>query len=284
MKALGWGLTGVLGGAVVALAAFAPAAWLARAMANATAERLLLADARGTVWRGSAVVVLTGGAGSRDASALPGRLSWTLGLDGAALALRARHACCIADELRLRVVPRLARLRLELLPAGSGGATPGGASPGGAARTIGHWPASWLAGLGTPWNTLQPVGTLLFRSPGMQLEQVQGRWRFTGGAEFELAEMASQVSTLAVLGSYRLTISGADAAGGEPSGAANIQLSTISGALQLQGSGSLLGGASGSRLRFTGQASAAAGSEAVLSNLLNIIGRRQGAVSVITIG
>ena len=279
MKALGWGLTGVLGGAVVALAAFAPAAWLARAMANATAERLLLADARCTVWRGSAVFVLTCGAGSRDASALPGRLSWTLGLDGAALGLRARHACCIADELRLRVVPRLARLRLELLPAAAGNA-----SPGGAGRTIGHWPASWLAGLGTPWNTLQPVGTLLFSSPGLQLEQVQGRWRFNGRAEFELAEMASEVSTLAVLGSYRLSISGAEAGGAEPSGAANIQLSTISGALQLQGSGSLLGGAGGSRLRFIGQASAAAGSEAVLSNLLNIIGRRQGAVSVITIG
>jgi general secretion pathway protein N len=102
--------------------------------------------------------------------------------------------------------------------------------------------------------------------------------------------MASRVSTLAVLGSYRLVISGQRGAdpGGTgapgPGGPASIQLSTSSGALQLQGSGSLLGTGSGPRLRFTGQASAAAGSEAVLSNLLNIIGRRQGAVSVITIG
>jgi hypothetical protein len=71
LKTLGWGLIGTVAGAVLALAAYAPAAWLARAAASATSERLLLADARGTVWQGSAVVVLTGGAGSRDASALP---------------------------------------------------------------------------------------------------------------------------------------------------------------------------------------------------------------------
>lgn len=280
MKALGRGLIGALCGAVLALAVFAPAAWLARAVASATDERLLLADARGTLWQGSAMVVLTGGAGSRDASALPGRLQWTLGLDGSALALRARHACCIADELRLRLVPGLARLRIELL------APAGAATAGAAGRTIGHWPASWLVGLGTPWNTLQPSGTLLFSSPGLQLEQVQGRWLFSGRADFQLSEMASRVSTLAVLGSYRLSISGqGDGSGGPGAGGpASIQLSTSSGALQLQGNGSLLGTGTGSRLRFTGQASAAAGSEAVLSNLLNIIGRRRGAVSVITIG
>lgn len=273
MRQAGWGLTGALAGAALALVVFAPAAWLAGAVASATHDRLLLADARGTLWNGSAVVVLTGGAGSRDASALPGRLSWTLGLDGAALALRARQVCCISDDLRLRVVPGWTRLRLQLLPPGAG-------QPAAPGSRIGSWPASWLAGLGTPWNTLQPSGTLLFSSPGLQLEQVQGRWLFSGRADFELAEMASRVSTLDVLGSYRLSISG-DAAQGGP---ARVQLSTSSGALQLQGSGSLLGTGGGSRLRFNGQASAAAGSEAVLGNLLNIIGRRQGAVSVITIG
>ena len=40
----------------------------------------------------------------------------------------------------------------------------------------------------------------------------------------------------------------------------------------------------GSRLRFTGEASAAPEREAALSNLLNIIGRRNGARSIITIG
>jgi general secretion pathway protein N len=50
--------------------------------------------------------------------------------------------------------------------------------------------------------------------------------------------------------------------------------------LQLGGSGQWAAG----RLRFKGQASAEPGSEPALNNLLNIIGRRQGALSLISIG
>jgi general secretion pathway protein N len=257
-------------GALVALVAYAPAAWLAGAVSQASGERLLLADSRGTVWKGSAVVVLTGGPGSRDASALPGRLHWRLALDGTVLALRARQACCLNGELLLRVAPGLGRLRLELPAVAAGGAD----------TVVGQWPASWLMGLGTPWNTMQPAGTLQLRSPGLWLEQVQGRWRFNGRAELLLGSMASRLSTLEALGSYRLLLVGS-AAGGD---AATLQLSTLSGALQLSGSGQVLGSGAASHLRFRGQASAAAGSEAVLNNLLNIIGRRQGAFSVISIG
>lgn len=261
-----WALLGIAAGALVALVAFAPAAWLAGSVARATDERLLLAEARGTVWQGSAVLVLTGGAGSRDASALPGRLHWRLGLDGGALALRLRQACCLNGELLLRVSPGIGRLRLELPP--------------GQNAALGQWPASWLAGLGTPWNTLQLSGSVQLSSPGLWLEQVQGRWRFNGRAELLLGSMASRLSTLDTLGSYRMSIHG-DAAGEQ---AAALQLLTTSGALQLSGSGQFLGPSASSSLRFRGQASAEPGSEAVLSNLLNIIGRRQGAISVISIG
>ena len=258
-----WTLAGALLGAVAAVTAYAPAAWLAEAVNEATDQRLMLADARGTVWRGSAVVVLTGGAGSRDASALAGRLQWTLGLDGTVLALRARQACCIQGELMLRLRPGLGRLRVEL------------PVPAGATQLLGQWPAAWLAGLGTPWNTLQPSGTLALSSGGFAADAVQGRWTFSGRAELELRSMASSLSTLEVLGSYRLSLQG-----DERGDAARLQLSTSDGALQLVGSGSW----TASRLHFTGQASAAPGSESALSNLLNIIGRRQGALSLISIG
>jgi len=248
-------------GSVVALAAFAPAAWLAAGVASATGQRLQLADARGTVWSGSAVAVLTGGEGSRDASALPGRLSWSLSWQGLGLSVGLRQACCINGELRLAVQPGWSRLRLDL-PATQG--------------AVGQWPAAWLTGLGTPWNTLQPTGSMQFSSPGLSLESVQGRWRFNGRAELELQGMASRVSTLDVLGSYRLSLAhdpgGADAA--------TLSLSTLNGALLLSGNGQWVA----SRWRFLGQASAAPGSETVLNNLLNIIGRRQGALSVISIG
>lgn len=259
-----WALLGGVLGALLALVSFAPAAWLAQGVAQGTEGRLLLADARGTIWRGSAVLVLTGGAGSRDASALPGRMQWTLGLDGSDLALRARQACCIEGELKLRVVPGLGRLRLEL--PGSAGAAP---------VLLGQWPAGWLVGLGTPWNTLQPSGTLQLSSAGLVAEAVQGRWIFGGQGELQLRGLASSLSTLEELGSYRLQLQG-DARGD----AAQLQLSTLAGALQLSGSGQW----AASKLRFNGQASAAPGSEAALGNLLNIIGRRQGALSLISIG
>ena len=289
-----WALAGGALGAVLALLVFAPAAWLAGMVASASGEHVQLADARGTVWQGSAVLVLTGGAGSRDASALPGRLQWRLGLGGGGLALRATQACCLNGELLLHVVPGLGRLRVELPgaqspsggpsdialgnPSGRALGTRSGNPPGSPAlaTAIGQWPASWLVGLGTPWNTLQPSGTLALSSPGLMLEQVQGRWRFSGRAELTLAGLASRLSTLDTLGSYRLTLSG-DAARGD---ATSVQLGTSSGALQLSGSGVW----AGAKLRFTGQASAAPGSEAGLNNLLNIIGRRQGALSVISIG
>ena len=264
--ALRWAGLGALLGGLIAALVFAPAAWLAALVQDATAGRLLLADARGTVWAGSAVMVLTGGAGSRDASALPGRLHWTLGLDGSALALRARQACCISGELKLRVAPGLSRLRLELPADGVTNAP---------ATLLGQWPAAWLTGLGTPWNTLQPAGTLALASSGFTAESVQGRWIFSGRLELELRNLSSTLSTLEELGSYRLSLQG-----DERGDAAQLQLSTRSGALQLAGSGQW----AASGLRFKGQASAAPGSEAALGNLLNIIGRRQGALSLISIG
>lgn len=269
-----WAIAGVLAGAALAALAFAPAAWLAGAVAAASSERFLLADTRGTVWSGSATPVLAGGPGSRDASALPGRLHWRIRPDGLALRVQAEHACCLNGTLQMRLVPGWGRLRLEVLP------STGAAGAAGAAAALGQWPAAWLAGLGTPWNTLQPSGSLQLATPGLTLESVDGHWQLGGRAEIELNAFASRISTLDVLGNYRLTLAG----GGADGAGASVLLTTTSGALQLSGSGQLLGAGAASPLRFRGSASAAPGNEAVLNNLLNIIGRRQGAQAVITIG
>ncbi len=258
-----WAVAGGLLGVLAALIAYAPAAWLAALVASASGERFLLADARGTVWSGSATPVLAGGPDSRDAASLPGRLAWRIRPEGLGLRVAAVHACCLNGTLQLRVAPGLGTLRVDLLP------TPGQA-------VLGQWPAAWLAGLGTPWNTLQPSGSLQLTSPGLSFESAQGRWRFTGRAELELNAFASRISTLDVLGSYRLSVAG-DAASGQ---AASVQLVTTSGALLLTGGGQLLS----SGVRFRGSATAAPGHEAVLNNLLNIIGRRQGAQAIISIG
>lgn len=260
-----WALAGVLLGAVAGLVAFAPAAWLARGIASATGEHLLLTEARGTLWSGSAVPVLTGGPESRTALTLPSRVEWSLHWRGLGAELRLRQACCIRGELALGLQPGFGRMRITLPPP---------ATPQDTLR--GQWPAAWLAGLGTPWNAVQLAGMVRLRSRGLEVEQVAGRSRFSGEATLELAQLSTPLVPLASLGSFQLTLRGDAAAGA----ASTITLTTLEGALQASGQGQWGEG----RLRFRGQLQAAEGQEAALSNLLNIVGRRQGALSLISIG
>jgi len=135
-----------------------------------------------------------------------------------------------------------------------------------------HWPASLLAGLGTPWNTVQAQGQLAARLTGLSVEWLEGRMAMAGQVQLDALDMASRLSTLRPIGSYRLSLTG---------GSVNVlKLETLQGSLQLSGLGHWVGG----RLRFDGAASAAPERAEALSNLLNIIGRRDGARSVISIG
>jgi general secretion pathway protein N len=256
-----WAIAGVLAGLLVGLVLFAPAAWLAQYIASATNQRLILADAQGTIWSGSAVPVLAGGAGSRDASSLPGRLEWTLSPRLYGLELAAREACCINGTVLIQVRPGLGRVKATLLPA---------------SNAVGEWPSAWLAGYGTPLNTLQLGGTFRLVSPGFTVEQVEGRWRLDGRIDLELEGVSSRLSTLDRLGSYRVSLTGGSGA----NGATLLSLSTQSGVLQLSGDGTWGPGG----VRFRGEARSATADEAALSNLLNIIGRRDGARSIISIG
>ena len=148
-------------------------------------------------------------------------------------------------------------------------------SPAGA---VGQWPNAWLGGLGTPWNTLQLGGNVRLVSPGVTtIEQVEGRWRMDGRIDFELEAVSSRLTTLDTLGSYKVTLTGGAATA---SGATLLSVSTTDGPLQLTGSGTWGPGG----VKFRGEARSATVDEAALSNLLNIIGRRDGARSIISIG
>lgn len=249
-----WALGGALLGLLLAVALFAPARWLAGAVASASGGRAVLQDARGTVWSGSAQLVLTAGPGSSEATALPGRLSWRVHprWDGAWAQVLAD--CC---------TPRPVTLRVRLRPGGFGVLVTDSDS---------RWPASLAGGLGTPWNTLQFDGDLQVATRGLSVEWVAGRPVVAGRAELVASRLSSRLSTLRPMGSYRITLQG-----GAPT---TLQVQTLEGALQLSGSGQWVG----SRLRFQGEASAAPEREAALANLLNIIGRRSGPRSIITIG
>ncbi len=270
-----WALWGVGAGLLLGLAAAAPAQWLADALDQASGGRLLLAEARGSIWTGSALPVLTGGPGSRDAAALPDRLHWRMRPEWSGLRLSLRQDCCLVGEALLHLQPGWSGYTVTLAgpaEAGSPGAAPAAATP----PALGHWPASWLAGLGTPWNTLQLGGTLQLHSAGLSLQSVRGRLLFDGALALDLLDLSSRLSPLPALGSYRLGLQGRAATGD----AAQLQLQTLDGVLRLTGTGQW----TGTGLRFRGDAQAAEGQESALANLLNIIGRRQGALSVISIG
>jgi len=256
-----WAFYGAAVGLLVGGIAFAPAAWLAGRLHRASGERFLLADAQGSVWTGSAVAVLQGGPDSRDAAALPGRLHWHLSPRWNGLALTLSQACCLRGDLRLRLALGWDGLSVHWP-----------AQPDG----VGQWPAQWLGGLGTPWNTLQLGGTIRLVTPGFSLQTVAGHLRMTGALDLELINAGSRVSPIDPLGTYRLAVRAAPGAA-DP---AAMTLDTLDGALRLTGAGQW----SGTGLRFRGEARAAQGQEAGLANLLNIIGRRQGALSVISIG
>jgi general secretion pathway protein N len=88
--------------------------------------------------------------------------------------------------------------------------------------------------------------------------------------------MSSRLSPLKPVGSYRVQVRGTPQGTATP----DLQLSTLQGPLQLKGQGQWVG----ARLRFSGEASAETGHEAALSNLLNIMGRRQGPRSLLSLG
>lgn len=262
-----WAAAGACCGALATVILAAPARWLAGAVEAGTQQHLMLADARGSVWDGDAVVVLTAGVGSRDARALPGRLVWHMRPADWGLKLQLRHEGSLNGTWALQIQPGWGRVQARLLPVGE---------PAGAAREwLGTWPAALLVGLGTPWNTLQPGGALRLSSHDLSFEWARGRFALRGGADVELRDFSSRLSTLPRLGSYRLSLRG-DA---EP-GTARVELTTLDGALRMQGSGSW----SAVGLRLRGEASAAEGDLAALNNLLNIIGRRDGARSLLSIG
>ena len=249
-----WAFAGLLLGGMLAVLLFAPAHWLAAGVRQATSGQVELADPRGTVWQGTAQLVFTGGAGSKDATALPGRTAWQLRPHWDGLRASIEAACCTRQPLQVAIQPHWGGARLQV------------------ANSQTQWPAALLTGLGTPWNTVQAQGELTLATDNLAFDWAQGRLVSSGKAELKAMQVSSRLSTLQPMGSYRLAFTG----GATPA----LQLDTLDGALQLQGQGHWVG----SRLRFTGEASAAPDREAALSNLLNIIGRRHGARSIITVG
>ena len=288
-------MVGAALGLVVGSVATLPASLLANAVASATGDQFLLAEAQGTVWHGSAITVLTGGAGSHDASVLPTRLEWTLRPHWNGVSLHLTQDCCLAHGMDLSLRRTLDAWQVDIIgpdERGRTAAAPEKVTPGtsgadaaalAAATPLGQWPMGWLEGRGFPWNTIHPGGVLTLSTHNLSFALKGGHWSTLGSAQVEIRQASSRLTTLDSLGTYRVLIQPDPSTQIRPGDGATrdlIWISTLDGALLIDGRGLI--GATGVRIRA--EAHAAAGSEAALNNLLNLIGRRNGASSAISIG
>ncbi len=267
-----WAWAGALIGALCGAVWAAPAAWMGPLLDRLSNGRVQARDATGTLWNGQARLALGAGPDSGGLMAVPGLFSWSLrpewsSASGPGLQMQAQHPVLNRQRALLAAQMGLRRSGLwwSFQLQGAQGDGP----------LTAQLPAAWLAGLGAPWNTLQPSGRLEFR-----LERLSGAVQGAGPAALDLAlriellDIASRISTLPVLGDYELLLEGGPVV--------DARLSSRPGsALQLEGLGRwTLGGP----VVFRGQASAQAGREEALSNLLNIIGRRDGPRSLMAYG
>ena len=235
----------------------APAQWVASAIGRATGERIVLAEAKGSVWRGQASVVLSPGEDAGIARiGLPETLSWQLSpwkLVAGTVDLTLTHPSALLQPLQLR-----ADLsgRVELL-----------------ASTV-RLPAAVLAGLGAPFNTIKPGGVISLAWQRLEFHRgrmqgdVIGEWRFASSA----------LTTVAPFGHYRLL-----AEGGFPG--TRLTLTTLSGPLELVGDGTI---DEQGNFRFAGRARAQPGADASaraqLAGLVLLLGRRDGDSAVLSLG
>jgi len=233
----------------------APASWVAAGFAQATQGRVALANAQGSLWEGSANLMLSTGAGSNDsngtgpaseqtATLLPYRIDWHTRF----WPLFRGHIQMVMQEARPLSQPVLidAGWQETTFFAGSLGV-----------------PASLLAGLGAPFNTLDLQGDVTLDWTDWRL---LGRGRSAlayGQLTVDLHNMSSSVSRVSPLGSYRSTFSaqGADA---------TVALTTVSGPLMLSGHGHL----QGTQFSFDGSATSTPAARDNLAGLLNLLGPR----------
>lgn len=281
---------GLMLGLVMGVLLQAPASWLSSVVALATQQRVLLLNPQGTLWQGSADAALGDGqhslASTQNAqqakpspqaqltgsptlsgplpTRLPSRVHWRIRphLDATqaafGLQLVLQSDCCTPTPVQIFIAPGWHGLRISSVAHQS------------------QWPASWLVGLGAPWNTLQPEGQLQLRAQSVQWQQAwsanPSQTQLTGQIELQWRDCSTRLSTLRPLGHYRVVVTGGDTM--------QLQLDTMQGSLQLQGRGEWLQG----RLRFRGEAKAQPDAEAAVSNLLNVLGQRRGNVSLMELG
>lgn len=233
--------------ALAAALAVLPARWLIIALPSSWPVAVI--DASGSIWNGTALLAL----GPEEArSTLPTPVSWRVRFDGGPYV-----------ELTHLWLDGPLTMRLQ----SSGVAI--------SSRTL-RLPASTLAQLGAPFNTLKPAGDLLLTWPAMRLNGALPAGELL---TVEWKDASTALSMLRPIGHYRVRL----ASDGDH--AVAIALSTVQGPLNLEGTGRW---ADKGGLRFTGVARPAPNTSnevrAALQSTLSALGRRSGDDSLLQVG
>jgi general secretion pathway protein N len=239
--ALPWLLVAVLSNAAVLLTLF-PAAWITPQFAKATGGHVNLVNPTGSLWHGSASLMLAAGSDTSSATLLPGRIEWHTAFWP--LFVGRVHMTMLQSDAMPTPITVDATRRGATLSQG--------------AIAV---PASLLTGLGAPFNTLDLEGNVQLAWSDWRSFQQEAFGQLT----VTLIDASSRVSLVKPLGSYRVVIQ----AEGNRS---TVDLSTIKGSLMLNGHGTVSAGST----IFNGTASAAPEARDNLAGLLNLLGRPSG--------
>jgi general secretion pathway protein N len=217
-----------------------PAAWIVPQFTRATGGHVNLVDPAGSLWSGSATLMLAAGSDGSGATLLPGRIQWTTAfwpLFTGRIDMTMRQTEAMPDAVHVDATTR-------------------GATLTGGQIAV---PATLLAGLGAPFNTLNFEGDVKLTWTEFR---VLGRNAY-GQLVVTLDDMASRVSRVRPLGSYRVALQAQGAN-------ATIDLSTGKGPLILKGNGTVSQGST----TFQGTATSSPDQRENLAGLLNLLGRR----------
>jgi len=187
IRALSCLMVGVLACAVTLLC-MAPANWITPYLAQASNQRIQLIDATGSLWHGEASLMLSAGTdtGALGANALaptllPGRVTWRTAF------WPLWQGRLHTEIFQTSAMPHSVELNLGLHQA---------SLTGGSLMV----PATLLAGLGSPFNTLDLKGDMRLDWTPCQMrgDQVYGQLNLT------LSDLSSRLARVSPLGSYRL--------------------------------------------------------------------------------
>ncbi|MFM0233321.1 type II secretion system protein N [Paraburkholderia sediminicola] len=239
--ALPWLAIALLASAVVMLTLL-PAAWITPQFARQTRGHVNLVNPAGSLWHGSATLMLAAGSDMSAATLLPGRIEWRTAfwpLFTGRVRMIMRHSEAMPDPITVDATLRSATI------------TPGALAV----------PASLLSGLGAPFNTLDLQG---------DVRLAWSDWRSFNQEAFgqltvTLNDVSSRVSLVKPLGSYRLLFQAQGVS-------STLDLTTLKGPLMLTGNGTV----SAVSTSFRGTASAAPEARDNLVGLLNLLGRPSG--------